>query len=144
MPSEPDQYLGPAGRFIEILVGLIVLGASGLLGYFGGLGAWMYLHGSSAAPASPFACAIGLGAGFWGGYAGLRMLFGWRKERALVPSALLLIGGIAAFLGGVLLLILDLFSPVAIPRALPMGSMLTTVGIAAIGLWWRRREAVPG
>jgi hypothetical protein len=140
MPSELTKYFEPAGRFMEILVGVLILSASGLLGYFGARGAWMYLHGSRAATADPFACAIGLGAGMWGAYSGVRMLCGWRKDRALVPAALLLVAGMFALLGGALLVILDLSLHLSLPRALGVGITLAMVGIAAIKFWWRRRH----
>ncbi len=142
MPSQPSPFFAPAGRFIEILVGLLALSASGLLGYFGAHGAWMYLHGSRAAPASPFAATIGLGVGIWGGYAGVRMIFGWRQDRPLVPAAVLLVAGTISLVGGVLLLLLSLFLHLELPRAIGVSITLVTTGVAGIRLGWRRGQHV--
>ena len=138
MLPELTKYFKPAGRFTEIYGGLMVLGASALLGYFGLRGALMYFHGFRAAPADPFACAIGLAAGIGGGYVGLRLVFGWSEDRALLPSVFLLCGGVTALVGAVWFIFLNMSLRGSIANDLTIGYLFGLVGVGALLLWWRR------
>ena len=86
----------PAGRFTEILVGLFVLALSLLGIYAAAKGAWAYLHGSRAATSDPLACGIGLVAGPWFAFIGLRLLLGWAEDYPLLPTFMLPIIGVIA------------------------------------------------
>jgi len=138
MLPEFSKVFKPAGRFAEVYGGLMVLGASGLLGYFGVHGTLMYFHGSRTAPADPFACAIGLAAGIGGGYVGLRLVFGWREDRALLPNIFLLVGGVTALVGAVWFVFLNASLRGSIGADLTISYLFGLVGVAALLLWWRR------
>jgi hypothetical protein len=86
----------PAGRFTEVLVGLMVFAISLLGIYAGAKGAWAYLHGSRAATSDPLACALGLLGGPWFAFVGLRLLLGWAEEYPLLPTFMLPIMGLIA------------------------------------------------
>ena len=135
MPENPLPPLhAPASRFTEIFIGLLALASSGVLAYFGARGVWLFLNGSTAAPASPLAFTIGLGVGIWGGYAGIRMIFGLQRDRVLVPNPLLYVGGVSAILGAVL------FAFLGGLQNIKAGSAVGAVGVAAILLARRRRR----
>src|SRR5262245_41414630 len=86
----------PAGRLPEILIGLVVFGISLLGIYAGAKGAWAYLHGSRAATSDPVACGLGLIAGPWFAFIGLRLILGWAEEYPLLPTFLLPVMGLIA------------------------------------------------
>ena len=91
-----DDFSKPAGRFTEVLVGLIVLTVSLFGIYAGAKGAWAYLHGSRAATADPVACGLGLIAGPWFAFVGLRSLLGWAEDYPLLPTFMLPVMGLIA------------------------------------------------
>ena len=138
--NEPKftQFMENADRFQQVYAGIFVLAAGLLLGYFGIRGAIMYLHGSRAAPADPVACAIGILAGFTGGYFGLRLLVGWHDESALLPTAFLFVGGAAAIAGGIWFITINRSLHAPLTDDLRTGYWFGAVGIGAITLGWRR------
>jgi len=138
-----DDLLKPASRSQEIHAGIWVLGVALVLGYFGARGAIMYLHGSRAAPADPVACAIGILAGFVGSYLGVRMLFGWHEERALVPTLFLLVGGVSALAGAIWFITINRALHGSILEDAWLGYYFGLVGLTAIILWWRRARGLP-
>ena len=91
-----DDSGAPAGRFTEIFVGLIVLVTSLLGIYAGARGAWAFLHGSREATSDPVACGLGLIAGPWFAFIGLRLLLGWAEDYPLLPTFMLPIMGLIA------------------------------------------------
>lgn len=138
-----DDLLKPASRFQEIYAGIAVLGTALLLGYFGVRGAIMYLHGSRAAPADPVACAIGILAGFVGGYLGVRMLFGWRENRSLVPTLFLFVAGLGAVAGAIWFISIDRSLHGSVLEQAQLGYWFGLIGLTAIILGWRRWRRLP-
>jgi hypothetical protein len=138
MLPQMREYFKPAGRPAEIYGGLIVLGTAALLGYFGVRGTIMHLHGSRAAPADPIACAIGIAAGIGGGYIGLRLVLGWREDRALLPTAFLFLSGVAALASAVWFILLNASLHGSTSADLGISYMFGLVGVGALLLWWRR------
>jgi hypothetical protein len=135
MTEQPATgYFAPADRFMQILIGVIVLAASAVMVYYGARGLWMFLQGSPSETASPVGWVIGLGAGGWGGYAGCRMVFGWKRDRPLVPTFLLYLSGALCLLGALSALLLR------VERAGSMAMAVGSLGVAAIMLAWRRRS----
>ena len=144
LSSESNPYLQDPGRVLGILVGLIVLAVAGLLGLFGVRGALMYAQGSRAAPADPVASAIGIGAGVWGAYTGLRLVIGWGTNRALLSPLLLFLGGAGSLVGGIWLLILDRQLHGSSGTELGMAVAFGLLGVTTMALAvrrWRRHGA---
>ena len=101
MFETPEDASQPAGRLLEIVVGLIVLTVSLLGIYAGAKGAWAYLHGSRAATADPLACGLGLIAGPWFAFVGLRSVLGWAEDYPLLPTFMLPVMGLIATVFGI-------------------------------------------
>jgi hypothetical protein len=138
---DPDT---PAGRPVEVLVGLIVLASAVFFGYFGVKGAMEYAGGSRAAPADPLAWSIGIGVGLAGGYLGLRLITGWREEKALLPNVALLLCGLGAIVGGIWVEVIGLELGQPFKETLGPAVIFTFAGMTALRVWWRRRNGVPG
>jgi hypothetical protein len=136
--QESHEYLQPANRIQEVYAGIFVLGAALLMGYFGVRGAIMHLCGSHEAPADPLASAIGIAVGFGGSYAGLRLLLGWRQDRALVPNLFLIIGGLGALAGALWFISIDRSLHGSVWDQVKYGYVFGGAGIASLILGWRR------
>jgi len=136
--TPPNRLLDSAGRWLEIPLGVFLLGAAGFFAYFGAKGAWAYLHGSRAAPADPVACAIGLGASVWLAYIAFRLIAGWHEDRPLLPNLFLLLSAVGAIVGALWFLVIarELHEPLG--EQLRAIEVFGLVGIAGIVLWWRR------
>jgi len=127
-----------AGRGTEILVGLVVLPLSLLGIYAGATGAWAYLHGSRAATSDPLACGLGLIAGPWFAFIGLRLLLGWAERYPLLPTFMLPIMGVIATGFGIWFY-LDgrRFHESLSPQAQPLYVFFLGATMS-FGLWWWR------
>ena len=134
------DYDSPAGRLVEVFVGLIVLAMALFLGYFGVKGAIAYAGGSRAAPADPVACAIGLTVGVAGSFLAFRLIAGWHEERALLPHVVLLLCGVGAIAGGIWMAMIERDLGGSLVTGIQQYSYFLVVGVAAIGLWWHRRR----
>ena len=139
---------GPAGRFREVLVGSVALIAAAGFGYFGASGAWMYLHGSRAAPADPRAAAIGIATCIWITYVGVRLLRGGHREQPLLPNAVLLTASVASLLAGIWFVFTAIHLAESWPEVAQTFVAFVAAGGAGLVLWWRRirsrrREMLP-
>ena len=138
MDHDSNPYFLPAGRRLEIAVGLFVLAVAALLGFFGIRGAVAYFHGSRAAPADPIACAIGLLALVVFGFLGLRLVTGWADERPLLPNLFLFLAALGCLAGSVWFAIISRQLHEPLGEQLRMLEVFGVAGVTGLLLWWRR------
>ncbi|HVX87498.1 MAG TPA: hypothetical protein VG940_01120 [Gemmatimonadales bacterium] len=141
--TAPSRFEEKTERWLEVPIGVALLLGGAAFAFYGGKGLWAWLHGSHAAPATPYAWVIGLGAAAWMGSVGLRLVTGRRRDEPLVPDLLILIGSLAAIalaLGGAVVILLA----GAPGRLLPGVIVLMIMGITGVKRWRRPAVSPPG
>lgn len=130
------KYLGDAGRWAEIPVGLFALAASAFGLFFGARGFIAFAQGSHAAWADPVWCSIGIVSGLWLGFYGTRLVTGSSRHAALLPNWMLLFWGLV-LIGAAGLFAWDSHTQ---HQDVPLPDVIggLTLGAMALRLWWRR------
>ena len=137
----PDPTEAHTDRWLQILIGLLLLAAAGFMLFFGGIGLWSYLQGSRTETASPTGWIIGLGTGGWALYLAFRLITGRGRGRHLIPAPLLLTGSLGAIAMGIVGMLLPLFGVELGVRGTAGLVMVFFFGIRGVGLWRSRSRS---
>ena len=126
IPPSAQPPTQPATRR-EVRLGLPVLALAVIGGYVGVSGMLTFLRGSRAT--DTLLDLVGVLLGTWAGYAGLRLVIGWRDRDTSVATLVLFVSGVASILGA--LWYYRAFGP-ARTAARPDFTALGLLGIAAV------------